>query len=359
MTVAAASELVLARPDDWHVHFRDGETLASTVPPIARVFGRVVAMPNLAPPVVTVEAALAYAARLRAAAGAHRHFEPLVSLYLTEATPPEAIAAAKAEGLIAVKWYPAGATTHAEAGVADIGRVDDVLAAMAETGLVLQVHGEVTDPDVDVFDREATFVERTLAPLVARHPTLPVVLEHVTSRAGVDFVRAARDGVAATITAHHLLIDRNDLFLGPEGPGLRPHCYCLPVAKTRADRLALVAAATSGEPRFFLGSDSAPHPRARKESARAPAGIYTGHAVLELYAEVFEAAGALDRLEAFAAHHGADFYRLPRARERVVLRREPWVVPAELPLGSGTVVPLRAGGSIAWRVDDTSGSSSG
>jgi len=343
-------ELELLRPDDWHVHFRDGALLASTVPPIARVFGRAVAMPNLVPPVATVEAALAYAARIREAAGATA-FVPLVSLYLTEATPPEAMRAAKDAGLVAVKWYPAGATTHAEAGVADIARVDDVLAAMAEAGLVLQVHGEVTDRDVDVFDREAVFVERTLAPLVARHPQLRVVLEHVTSRAGIDFVREARDGVGATITAHHLLIDRNDLFHGPEGPGLYPHCYCLPVAKTRADRLALVDAATSGDPRFFLGSDSAPHARDKKESARAPAGVYTGHAALELYAEVFDLAGRLDRLEGFAALHGADFYDQARATERVALVRRPWAVPAKLPLGASAVVPFRAGGSIGWSID--------
>lgn len=337
-----ADSLTIARPDDWHVHFRDGAALAVTVPPIARVFGRAVAMPNLKPPVVDVAQALAYAARLRA----HGDFAPLVSLYLTEATRPEMMAEAKAAGLVAVKWYPAGATTNSDAGVADITRVDAVLAAMAEAGLVLQVHGEVTDPAVDVFDREAVFVARTLGAIVSRHPTLKVVLEHVTSAAGVAFVRAAGPSVAATITAHHMLIDRNDLFRG----GLRPHCYCLPVAKTAADREALIGAATGGEAAFFLGSDSAPHARHLKESAAAPAGIYTGHAVLELYAEVFDRAGALDRLEGFASFFGADFYGLPRSRDAVTLVRREAAVPATLPYAGAELVPFRAGETLAWGI---------
>jgi len=260
--------------------------------------------------------------------------------------------AARAAGLVAVKWYPAGATTHSDAGLSEAAAIDDLVAAIAEAGLVLQVHGEVTDARVDVFDREVTFIERVLAPLVGRHPRARVVLEHVPRRAGVDFVRAAGEhgAVAATITAHHLIIDRNDLFTGPEGMGLRPHCYCLPVAKTRADRQALVDAATSGDPRFFLGSDSAPHARHKKESARAPAGIYTGHAALELYAEVFEAAGRLERLDAFASRHGADFYGLPRATDRLTLVKAPWSVPAELELGADRLVPFRAGGVIGWQV---------
>ena len=334
----------ITRPDDWHVHFRDGDALALTVPPIARVFGRAVAMPNLRPPIVDVAQALAYRDALKA--HARPGFEPLVSLYLTEATRPEAMAAAKAGGLVAVKWYPAGATTHSEAGVSDITRVDDVLAAMSEAGLVLQVHGEVTDPEVDIFDREAAFVARVLGGIVARHPRLKVVLEHVTSAAGVAFVRGAGANVGATITAHHMLIERNDLFRG----GLRPHCYCLPVAKTKADRDALIDAATRGEPAFFLGSDSAPHARQAKESAVAPAGIYTGHAVLELYAEVFDAVGALDRLEGFASHFGADFYGLARAKDTITLTRRAVRVPTTLPWPGGELVPFRAGETLAWEI---------
>lgn len=346
--MSAPHELALARPDDWHVHFRDGAALDVTVPPIARVFGRAVAMPNLKPPVTTVAAAKAYGDAIRAAAAraGAPGFTPLVSLYLTDETAPDELVRARAAGLVAAKWYPAGATTNSEAGVSSAARMDDQLAAMAESGLALQIHGEVTDPDVDVFDREATFVARVLAPLVARHPRLRVVLEHVTSAAGVAFVRAARGDVAATITAHHLLIDRNDLFKG----GLRPHCYCLPVAKTRADRDALLDAATSGDPRFFLGSDSAPHPRRLKESAAAPAGVYTGHHVLEHYAEAFDGAGRLPRLEAFASHFGADFYGLPRAAERVVLRREPTEVAAAIGWGADELVPFRAGERLRWRV---------
>lgn len=340
--------LRLTRPDDWHVHFRDGDALAATVPPIARVFGRAVAMPNLTPPVTDAAAALAYAGRISAAAGVSG-FEPLPSLYLTDRTSPEDIAAARAAGLIAAKWYPAGATTNSDAGVSAVARLDDALAAMAVVGLVLQIHGEVTDPDCDVFEREARFVARVLGPLCERHPTLRVVLEHVTTAAGVAFVRAAGEQVAATITAHHLEVERGDLFKG----GLRPHLYCLPLPKTRADREAVRAAAFSGERRFFLGSDSAPHPRHMKESACCPAGVYTGHHVLEYYADIFDRAGALDRLEAFASHHGADFYRLPRNADPVTLVRESTAIAARYPFGAGEVVPYRAGETLAWRVADT------
>lgn len=341
--------LTLTRPDDWHVHFRDGDALADTVPPIARVFGRAVAMPNLRPPVTDAASALAYAGRLRAAAHEVRAgFVPLPSLYLTDRTRAEDVAAAKAAGLIAAKWYPAGATTNSDAGVSGAERLDEALAAMAELGLVLQIHGEVTDPDCDVFEREARFVTHVLGPLCERHPGLKVVLEHATTAVAIAFVRGAGEQVAATITAHHLEVERGDLFKG----GLRPHLYCLPLPKTRADRDAVRDAALSGERRFFLGSDSAPHSRHAKESACCPAGVYTGHHVLEHYAEVFDRAGALDRLEAFASHHGADFYGLPRNADAITLVREPTVIAASYRFGAAEVVPYRAGEVLAWRVTD-------
>lgn len=343
----AAPTLSLTRPDDWHLHLRDGPTLAAVAPDTARRFGRAIVMPNLLPPITTTAQALAYRERVLAAVPAGLSFEPLMALYLTDETTPAEILRARASGAVAaVKLYPAGATTHSDAGVTDLARTHGALAAMAETGLPLLIHGEVTDPQVDIFDRERVFLERSLLPLIERFPRLKVVLEHVSTREGVARVQDGPERLAATITPHHLLLSRNAMFAG----GLRPHHFCLPVAKREEDRLALVEAATSGHPRFFLGTDSAPHPRRRKESASAPGGIYTAHAAIELYAEVFEQAGALDRLEAFASFHGPDFYGLPRNRERVTLVREPWTVPASLAMGEEELVPFRAGEGVAWRL---------
>jgi len=341
------TSLRLTRPDDWHLHLRDGAALAAVLPYSAARFARAIVMPNLAPPVTTTEQARAYRARILAALPAGAQFEPLMTLYLTDHTAPEQIVSAKASGFIhGVKLYPAGATTHAEAGVTDLARLDGVLARMAEVGLVLQVHGEVTDPAVDVFDREARFIERVLAPLSERHPQLRIVFEHITTRAAVQFVLGAREGIAATVTPQHLLMNRNALFTG----GLRPHHYCLPVLKEETHRAALLAAVATGTPRIFLGTDSAPHARAAKESACGCAGIFSAHAALELYAEAFEAAGALEKLEAFAAFHGADFYRLPRNREQLTLVRQAWQVPAHYPFGADVLVPLRAGEQVPWRL---------
>ena len=342
-----AQTLTLTRPDDWHCHLRDGRAMASVVGATAHQFARAIVMPNLKPPVVDVEAARAYRERILAALPAGSRFEPLMTLYLTEAMAPGEIARGKASGVVtAVKYYPAGATTNSAAGVRDIRNCDAVLGAMQEAGMPLLVHGEVTDPEVDVFDREAVFLERTLAPLLERFPRLKVVLEHVTTREGVAFVEHAPPTVGGTITPHHLLLNRNAIFAG----GLRPHHYCLPVIKREEDRQALLRAATSGNPKFFLGTDSAPHPRASKEHDCGSAGIYTAHAALELYAEAFEEAGALDRLEAFASHFGADFYGLPRNSARVTLSREEWKVPPEYPFGDATVVPMRADGLVRWRL---------
>ncbi|NIR58658.1 MAG: dihydroorotase [Gammaproteobacteria bacterium] len=339
--------LTIARPDDWHLHLRDGAALAGVVGHSAERFARAVVMPNLSPPVTTVDQALAYRRRILAALPEGSDFVPLMALYLTERTSPSEIARAAAdEHVVAVKLYPAGATTHAEAGVRDLRRCTPALEAMAEAGVPLLVHGESIDPDVDVFDRERVFIERELVPLLERLPELKVVLEHVTTREGVELVRGAGPGVAATITPHHLLLDRNALFRG----GLRPHHYCLPVLKREPHRLALVEAATGGEAKFFLGTDSAPHPRRAKESACGCAGIYTAHAALELCAEVFETAGALERLEGFASRHGAAFYELPPNTATVRLTKEPWTVPAHYPLGDDVVVPLRAGETVAWRL---------
>ena len=341
--------LSLVRPDDWHVHFRDGAALKSVVPATARQFARAIAMPNLKPPVTTVEQARAYRDRILAALPAGTRFEPLMTLYLTDRTSPEEIVRGRETGVVtAVKYYPAGATTNSDSGVTDIRRCDAVLEAMAAAGMPLLVHGEVTDADVDVFDREAAFIDRTLAPLVSRFPKLRIVMEHITTREAAAFVERAGPNVGATITAHHLLMNRNSIFAG----GINPHHYCLPVLKREVHRRALVAAATSGSPKFFLGTDSAPHTRASKESCCGSAGMYTAHAALELYAEAFEAAGALDKLEGFASFHGADFYGLPRNAGRVTLVREAWTVPEALPFGEATVVPLRAGQRIAWRLQD-------
>lgn len=339
--------LTLARPDDWHLHLRDGDALRAVLPDSARRFGRAIIMPNLAPPVRTTAEATAYRERILAALPDGMRFEPLMTLYLTDDTEPAEIARAHRSGLVrAVKYYPAGATTNSQSGVTDLTRCDAVLEAMQEHGLPLLVHGEVTDPAVDVFDREAVFIERHLRRIVDRFAGLKVVLEHATTREGVDFVSAAREGVAATLTVHHLLLNRNALFAG----GLRPHAYCLPVLKRELHRQALVAAAVSGNRRFFLGTDSAPHPRHAKETGCGCAGIYTAHAAIELYAEVFEAAGALEQLEAFASFHGPDFYGLARSEETITLLREPWQVPGEIAFGAERLVPMRAGEMVAWRL---------
>jgi dihydroorotase len=340
--------VTLTRPDDWHLHLRDGAHLASVLADTARRFARAIVMPNLQPPVTTLAAAAAYRQRIIAALPAGSPFEPLMTLYLTDHTAAREIVKAKQSGLVhAVKYYPAGATTHSDSGVTDIGRCAAALDAMAEVGMPLLVHGEVTDDDVDIFDREQVFIERILAPLIARLPALRVVLEHITTTEAAHFVAGAGPNVAATITAHHMLLNRNALFQG----GIRPHHYCLPVLKRERHRRALVTAATSSNPKFFLGTDSAPHARHAKEHACGCAGIYSAHAAIELYAEVFDAAGALDQLEGFASFHGADFYRLPRNRDTITLRRSSWRVPAELPYGDGSLVPLRAGESVAWSVE--------
>ena len=339
--------LTLRRPDDWHLHLRDGAALAAVLPHTARQFARAIVMPNLKPPVTTTELAAAYRRRILAARPPGSDFEPLMTLYLTDNTATDEVDRAQASGIIAgLKMYPAGATTNSDSGVTDVRRVDGVLARMAELGVVLQVHGELTHEHVDVFDREQRFIDDILAPMTERHPRLRVVFEHITTRAAVAFVRGARAGIAATITPQHLLHNRNDLFRG----GLRPHFYCLPVLKTQADREALIEAATGGEPRFFLGTDSAPHDRRSKESECGCAGMYSAHAALELYAEVFEDAGALHRLEAFAADFGPDFYGLPRNAGTVTLARQEWSPPAVYPLG-GTefVVPMRANGTLRWQ----------
>lgn len=340
--------LTLTRPDDWHLHLRDGAALAAVLPDTARRFGRAIVMPNLRPPVTTVEQAAAYRDRIVQALPEGSRFEPLMTLYLTDNTPPEEIERARASGFVhAVKLYPAGATTNSDAGVTDLGKCRATLARMEKLGLPLLAHGEVTDPAVDVFDREAVFVERVLAPLLRDFPGLKLVLEHATTREGVDFVMSAGANVAATLTAHHLLMNRNAIFAG----GVRPHHYCLPVLKRETHRQALVAAATSGSPKFFLGTDSAPHARGAKEAACGCAGCYTANAGIELYAEAFEAADALDRLEGFASFFGADFYGLPRSKESITLVRDGWTVPASLPYADGDVlVPLRAGETVAWRL---------
>ena len=339
--------LTLTRPDDWHLHLRDGDALRAVVAHTARQFARSIVMPNLRPPVRTTDDARAYRQRILSALPAGSAFEPLMTLYLTDNTQPDEIRRAKASGMVhAVKYYPAGATTNSESGVTDIRKCFAVFEAMGEAGLPLLVHGEVTDPGVDIFDREHVFIERELAPLVGRFPQLRVIMEHITTSQAVEFVKGAPASVAATITAHHLLLNRNALFQG----GMRPHHFCLPVLKREVHRRALVDAAISGNPKFFLGTDSAPHARDTKETDCGCAGVYTAHAALELYAEVFEDAGALDRLEGFASFFGADFYRQPRNREKVVLEKREWPVPARLAYGDGELVPLRAGGTIRWKL---------
>jgi len=338
--------LTITRPDDWHLHLRDGAAMAAVLPYSARQFGRAIVMPNLRPPVTTAAMALAYRERIRAALPPGLAFEPLMTLYLTDRTPPEEIRRAREAGVVALKLYPAGATTHSDAGVTDLRHCHATLEAMQREGLPLLVHGEVTDPEVDIFDREAVFIERVMAPLRRDFPELKVVFEHITTQDAADYVAGSDTRMAATITAHHLLYNRNALFVG----GLRPHYYCLPVLKKERHRQALLRAATGGSPKFFLGTDSAPHAAALKEQSVCGAGCYTAPAALELYAEAFEAAGALDRLEAFASFHGADFYGLPRHRDTVTLKREPWTLPETLPFGDAQIKPLRAGETLNWRM---------
>ncbi len=339
--------LTITRPDDWHVHLRDGEVMASVVGATARQFARAIVMPNLKPPVTTVAQAAAYRERILAALPKKAAFEPLMTLYLTDNTPAAEIERAKASGFVkAVKYYPAGATTNSDSGVTDLRKCDAALEAMQGAGLPLLVQGEVTDAEVDVFDRESVFVDRVLWPLTRRFPKLKIVLEHITTHEAAAFVERAHENVGATITPQHLLMNRNAIFAG----GVRPHHYCLPVLKREPHRRALVKAATSGNPKFFLGTDSAPHARSTKENDCGCAGIYSAHAALELYAEAFDAVGDLDKLEGFASHFGADFYGLPRNKGKVTLERAAWDVPASYPFGSETVVPLRSGQAIAWRL---------
>jgi dihydroorotase len=339
--------LTITRPDDWHLHLRDGATMRDVLPDTARQFARAIVMPNLRPPVTTTAMAVDYRARILAALPDGLHFEPLMTLYLTDNTSAEEVAAAKASGIVhGIKLYPAGATTNSDSGVTDLAKCRTALAAMEKHGVPLLVHAEVTDADVDVFDREKVFIERHMIPLTRDFPGLKVVFEHITTRDAAEFVATAPANVGATITAHHLLMNRNAMFSG----GIRPHHYCLPILKREEHRQALVAAAISGSPKFFLGTDSAPHAKSAKETACGCAGMYTAHAAIELYAEAFEQAGALDRLEAFASFNGADFYGLPRNADRITLVRESWLVPESLPFGEDVLVPLRAGQAIAWKL---------
>lgn len=339
--------LTIQRPDDWHVHLRDGTALESVVKFTAERFGRAMVMPNLEPAVSSTAQAAAYRRRILAALPKGTTFEPLMTLYLTDGTPPDEIDRAKAAGFVhGIKLYPAGATTHSDAGVTDIVKTYPTLARMEKLAVPLQVHGESTGAEVDVFDREAHFIDEVLIPLLARFPTLPVVFEHITTARAAEFVRDARAGVAATITPQHLLHNRNAIFSG----GIKPHYYCLPILKRERDRLALLQAASSGNPRFFLGTDSAPHERAAKENACGCAGMFTAHAAIELYTEAFEELGRLDRLEGFSSHFGADFYGLPRHDQVITLIKEPWVPPETYDFGSGALVPFRGGETVAWRL---------
>lgn len=339
--------ITLTQPDDWHHHFRDGDLLAHTVPAAAHTFGRAIAMPNLEAPITTLPMALAYHERLMACVPDNTHFQPLMTLYLIDRCTPELIKEAAAQAVVvAAKLYPAGATTLSSAGVTDIQALYPVFDAMQATGLPLLLHGEVNDPDIDIFDREAVFIEQHLAPLVQHFPALKIVLEHITTQQAVDFVQSAPPEVAATITPQHLLCDRNDLLVG----GIKPHYYCLPILKRHRDQQALIAAATSGNPKFFLGTDSAPHAQSQKESACGCAGCYTAPAALPLYAQCFEAHHALDRLEAFASFHGADFYGLPRNTRTITLEQREWTVPERLPFGHRFIIPFYAGRTLSWRM---------
>jgi dihydroorotase len=338
--------LTLAQPDDWHLHLRDGAALKAVLPHTAAQFGRAIIMPNLKPPVTTTAQAVAYRERIMAALPPGSTFQPLMTLYLTDNTPPDEVKRARDAGVVAFKLYPAGATTNSDAGVTDLARCSATLDAMQREGLLLLVHGEVTDADIDLFDREAVFIDRVMTPLRRDFPGLKVVFEHITTREAAQYVTGADAMTAATITAHHLLYNRNALFMG----GLRPHYYCLPVLKREIHRRALVEAATSGSTKFFLGSDSAPHAVALKEQSVCGAGCFTAPAAMELYAEAFEEAGALHRLEAFASFNGADFYGLPRATRQVQLVRQQWTVPEILPFGETTIKPLRAGETLHWKL---------
>ncbi len=347
-----SSSLTITRPDDWHIHLRDGDTLAATVRDASRYFGRAIIMPNLVPPVRNVQEAENYRKRILAERPPGSVFEPLMVLYLTDQTSAADIRAAAepGSGCYAVKLYPAGATTNSESGVTDIEALGEVFETLQECGMPLLVHGEVTHADIDVFDREARFIDEVLTPLLQRHPALKVVLEHISTSHAVDFVGAAPDTIAATITAHHLLYNRNHLLAG----NVRPHYYCLPILKRASHQQALVGAAISGNPKFFLGTDSAPHPVSSKEAACGCAGCYTAHAAIELYAEVFEQQQALDKLEAFASFYGPDFYGLPRNTDTITLLKEPWQVPEHMAFGSQMLRPLKYGEDIAWRVIEES-----
>lgn len=344
--MSTSTTLTLTRPDDWHLHVRDGIPLNTVVPHTAAQFGRAIIMPNLRPPVTTAEQALAYKQRIQAAVPAGVSFEPLMTLYLTDNTPPEEVVRAKAAGVVAFKLYPAGATTNSDAGVTDIRKTYATLEAMQREGILLLVHGEVTDPAIDIFDREAVFIEQVMQPLRRDFPALKVVFEHITTKDAAEYVTQADQYTGATITAHHLLYNRNAIFTG----GIRPHYYCLPVLKREVHRLALVQAATSGSDRFFLGTDSAPHAAHLKEHATGCAGCYTAHAAMELYAEAFEAAGALDRLEAFASFNGPAFYGLPRNTGTITLRKESWTTPESFAYGEAELKPLRGGEELGWRL---------
>ena len=343
---AAPDTLTLTRPDDWHLHVRDGAPLHTVVPHTAAQFGRAIIMPNLRPPVTTAQQALDYKARILAAVPAGVQFEPLMTLYLTDNLPPEEIGRAKAAGVVAAKLYPAGATTNSDAGVTDLRKTYPTLEAMQKAGMLLLVHGEVTSSDIDLFDREAAFIEQQLIPLRRDFPELKIVFEHITTKDAADYVREADGFTAATITAHHLLYNRNAIFTG----GIRPHYYCLPVLKRETHRVALVQAATSGSHKFFLGTDSAPHPAHLKEHATGCAGCYTAHAAMEMYAEAFDNAGALDKLEGFASFHGPDFYNLPRNTGTITLRRESWTPPDSFAFGEAELKPLRSGEALPWRL---------
>jgi dihydroorotase len=345
--------ITIARPDDWHLHLRDGAGLASVLPHTAREFGRAIVMPNLKPPVTNAKLAGEYRDRIMAALPQGMSFQPLMTLYLTDNTTPEDIVAAKASGFVhGVKLYPAGATTNSDAGCTDVNKVLPTIAKMAEVGLPFLVHGEVVDSEIDIFDREAVFIDRIMKPLLAKFPDLRVVFEHITTKDAAEFVASAGPNVAATVTAHHLLMNRNAMLVG----GIRPHLYCLPILKREVHRQALVRAVTSSDPairsKFFLGTDSAPHAKGAKESSCGCAGMYTAHAALPLYAEVFEAANALDKFEAFASINGPTFYRLPVSEEKVTLVKESWTVPTEYQFGDSVVVPLRAGETVAWKLQD-------
>jgi dihydroorotase len=339
-------EITLTRPDDWHLHVRDGDALNTVVPHTAAQFGRAIIMPNLRPPVTTAVQALAYRDRILSAVPSGMRFEPLMTLYLTDNLPPDEIQRARDAGVVAVKLYPAGATTNSDAGVTDLRKTWKTLEAMQRAGLLLLVHGEVTSPDIDLFDREAVFIDAQLIPLRRDFPELKIVFEHITTKEAAQYVTDADRFTGATVTAHHLLFNRNAIFTG----GIRPHYYCLPVLKREIHRQALVQVATSGHPRFFLGTDSAPHPAHLKEHATGCAGCYTAHAAIEMYAEAFDAAGALDKLEAFASFNGADFYGLPRNAGTITLRRENWMPPASFVFGEAELKPLRSGEALPWRL---------